>query len=358
MIKRKHLIWIVLGCFALLIRWLSSPGFIEAWYSRGLFLVVRWLIDYLLAIWIPFSMIYLFFGGLLFWGYRKWKKTSFREQSWRYWLIGGSIRILAFLGALLFFFLFLWGFNYGRTPVEDHLKLGLEPLSVEELKTMMIEEADQLAVLRTKIPEATDSALNRKNLPKDLEYNLRQDLEDWLRGHDFPVAGRARVKRIFPKGVFMRFSSSGLYFPYTGEGQVDAGLHPLQWPYVMMHEMSHAYGFGDEGSCNFLAYLAGIRSEDPMIAYAAHLALYRTVATNYLRYEPEAYVAFRAQLPLGIQADLNAINQNLQEYPDIMPRMRYVAYDAYLKAQGIQEGMQNYNRVVMLVKAWQKLERG
>lgn len=358
MVKRKHLIWISLGVVALVIRWFSSPGFIEQWYSRGVFLGIRWGIDYLLASWIPFTMIYLFFGGLLFWAYRKWKKTSFKSWTWKHWLVGGSVRVLAFLGGGLFFFLLLWGYNYGRIPVEAQLKLDLTPVEMEELRNMMIEEAEQLTEIRSQIPGITDSALTRDYLPDRLERSLRDDLEDWLAGHDFPTVGRARVKRIFPKGIFMRFSSSGLYFPYTGEGQVDAGLHPLQWPYVMMHEMSHAYGFGDEGSCNFLAYLAGTRSEDPMIAYAAHLAFYRTVATNYLRYEPEKYREFRAQLPIGIQSDLDAINQNLVDYPDIMPRIRYAAYDTYLKAQGIQEGMQNYSRVIMLVKAWRKLERG
>ena len=222
----------------------------------------------------------------------------------------------------------------------------------------MEQEADYLAEWRQQIPGITDSALNRANLPEKLEKQLRGQLESWLEKHDFPTIGRARVKRIFPKGIFLRFSSSGLYFPYTGEGQFDAGLHPLQWPFVTMHEMSHAYGFGDEGTCNFLAYLAGTTSKDPVVAYAAHLAFYRTLATNYLRYEPEAYREFRANLPMGIQSDLNAINQNLQAYPDIMPRLRYVAYDTYLRAQGIPEGMQNYNRVIMLVKAWRTVEKG
>lgn len=355
MIKNKHLAWIALGVLALVIRWLAGPQLIEQWYSRGLFLGIRWLIDYLLASWIPFCLLYLFFAGLFFWAYLKWKKTSFRQLSWQQWIIGGAVRLLAFVGALLFFFFFLWGYNYGRVPVEDQLGLELEPVSAEELRSMMEEEAASLTHWRELIPGATDSALTRKHLPAQLERRLRADLENWLADFDFPTLGRARVKRIFPKGIFMRFSSSGLYFPYSGEGQVDAGLSPLQWPYVMMHEMSHAYGFGDEGTCNFLAYLGGIRSTDPMIAYAAHMALYRTLATNYLRFEPEAYQTFRAQLPVGIQSDLNAINQNLLEYPDIMPRLRYAAYDTYLKAQGITEGMQNYNRVIMLVKAWRKL---
>lgn len=358
MVKRKHLVWISLGLLALLVRWLASPHFIEYWYSRGLFLGIRWLIDYLVASWIPFSLLYLFVAGILFWLVSKWRTTAFRSLTWKQWLIGGSTRVLAFAGGLLFFFLVLWGYNYGRLPIEEHLKLKLEPVSMEELRDLMVEEAEQLTVLRAQIPGITDSALNRTHLPDRLERNLREDLEGWLAGHGLPTVGRPRVKRIYPKGIFMHFSSSGLYFPYTGEGQVDAGLHPLQWPYVMMHEMSHAYGFGDEGSCNFLAYLAGIRSEDPVIAYSAHLAFYRTVATNYLRYEPEKYREFRAELPIGIQADLNAINANLLEYPDIMPELRYAAYNTYLKAQGIQEGMQNYSRVIMLVKAWRKLERG
>ena len=89
-----------------------------------------------------------------------------------------------------------------------------------------------------------------------------------------------------------------------------------------------------------------------MIAYAGHLEYCRTVAVNYLMLDPEGYKTFRAQLPAGIRADLDAINENLRRYPDIMPRLRYYAYDAYLKSQGIDEGILNYNRVVMLVKAW------
>lgn len=350
--KRKHLIWIALGVVALLIRWLSGDELIEQWYSRGLFLGIRWLIDYLLASWIPFSMLYLFVGGLLIWAYGKWKKISFKDQPWSQIALGTLSRILAFTGALLFFFLLLWGYNYGRVSIEEQLRLDLEPIAIDELRSMMEKEAEYMISWRQRIPGAGDSALSHRHLPDRLERRLRDDLENWLGQNNFPTLGRARVKRIFPKGIFMRFSSSGLYFPYTGEGQVDAGLHLLQWPHVMIHEMGHAYGFGDEGTCNFLAYVAGVQSDDPFIAYAVHLDFYRTLATNYLRYEPEAYQQFRAGLPAGIQADLNAINDNLRAYPDIMPRLRYAAYDTYLKAQGIKEGMQNYSRVIMLVKGW------
>ena len=107
--KKKHQIWVALGMLALLIRWLASPQVIEYAYSRGIFLVVRWIIDYLLASWVPFCLIYLFFAAILYWGYRKWKMTSFRTLTAKDWLLGGASRVLALLGALIFFFLFLMG---------------------------------------------------------------------------------------------------------------------------------------------------------------------------------------------------------------------------------------------------------
>ena len=179
-------------------------------------------------------------------------------------------------------------------------------------------------------------------------------MEQWLQENDYPVVGKVRGRELYPKGIFLRFSSSGLYFPFTAEGHVDAGVHPLQKPPIIAHEMSHGYGFGDEGTCNFTAYLTCRDAADPAIAYCGHLNYWRTLAINYLRYKPKEYRQFRSKLPVGIQNDLDAINENLDRYPDLMPKLRYYAYDSYLKAQGIDEGIKNYNRVIMLVHAWRK----
>lgn len=338
---------------AIFLRLLLTPPLIEQWYSRGLFRGLRWLIDYLLASWVPFVLIYLFFGGLVLWLVYKWRtRAPRRSVGWAERLKRLSLRLLAAFGVLIFFFLFLWGFNYGRVPIEEQLGLDPAPISVDELREMMEEEARALISLRERIPGIGDSALVREQLPVDLEAEIRRELSAWLRDNGYPTPGRPRVKPIYPRGIFLRFSSSGLYFPYTGEGSYDAGLHPLQLPHVIAHEMSHAYGFADEGTCNFLAYLAGWDAADPAIAYAIRLDFYRTLASNYLRYEQEAYRTFRAELPAGIQADLDAINENLRAYPDIMPRVRYAAYDAYLRSQGISEGIRNYSRVIMLIRAW------
>lgn len=351
--------WIGLGLAALALRYLLSgrPDIIEQYYSRMLFPGIRWLIDYLLA-WFPIPLIYLFLAALAFFLPRSilrwWRKPHL--HAWQK-ALDGLLGTGAFLGGAIFFFFMLWGYNYGRVSIEDQLGLELKPLTFSELKDEFAHETEMIKRLRKTIPGITTEPVSEDMLPDKLERLLRDELESWLGQHGFSSAGRVRGRYVLPKGIFLRFSSSGLYFPFTGEGHVDAGLHALQKPYVMAHELAHGYGFGDEGTCNFLGYLACIQSENPLIAYIGHLNYWRSLAADYVQYEPEKFREFRESLPLGIQADLDAINEVLRRYPDIMPRFRYYAYDAYLKSQGIHEGIQNYDRVTMLARAWRLSKR-
>ena len=350
---KSKLIWIGIGVLSLVLRWLGSfqPEWIERIYSRGIFIFMRGLYDLLFG-WLPFPMLYLFVPLVIIWLVKTIIKIGKSTPKWPLRIWYGAVTFVAFLSGLIFAFLLVWGYNYGKVSMEDQLGISPKPLDKNQIWEALQAETQELIALRASIPGAGEEALDQTNHPPRLERRLRQLLKSWLKENDFPSFGKARAYKIYPKGIFMHFSSSGLYFPFTGQGQVDAGLHPLQWPYVMTHEMGHAYGFGDEGTCNFLAYVACASSKDPVIAYMGRLAYWRTLATSYLRYEREAYQAFRETLPVGMQADLNAINENLRAYPDFMPKARYAAYDAYLKAQGIKEGMLNYSRVKMMEQAW------
>jgi hypothetical protein len=84
------------------------------------------------------------------------------------------------------------------------------------------------------------------------------------------------------------------------------------------------------------------------------LYFFRYVASDYRGYQPEAYKEFYKNLPEGVKNDLRAIRREMDKYPDIFPAVRDATYNAYLKAQGIEEGIKNYNRVTMLVAAWRK----
>lgn len=351
--KRKVL-WIIFGSLTLLIRSLvaNQPQFVENYYSRGLFVYFRQFWDTFFT-WVSFPLIYAFVLLFAAFWIRRFFLVSQQRHTWTNRLKYFLLDIAAFVLGGVAIFLWIWGFNYSRLSIEEQLGLKLEPVTEEELKAELEREFEALVRLRTNIKGLSDSvAFSEIHLPLDYENQIRLEVEDWLSNHNIPVDGRVRGRELYPKGIFLHFSSSGLYFPFTGEGHVDAGVHPLQKPYIIAHEMAHGYGFGDEGTCSFLGFVACIGSKQPEFAYAGHLNYYRTVAANYARADREAYRNFHSNLPLGIRLDLEAIYRQLAAYPDWMPKLRYYVYDSYLKAQGIKEGIKNYNRVLMLVKAW------
>lgn len=354
--QRRQLFWGGLGVVAIVLKWIGTrhPEWVEQYYSRGLFTALRYLIDYTVAL-MPVPVMYVLIPGLLILAVRQLRRWRRRERTWSQRLTDSLIGLIGFLGGTLFLFLFLWGFNYDRLPLEVQLSIQPKPLGLDALQKELEEETALIISWRRQVPGLTDSTtFQRAHLPDNLEHHLRQNLTDWLDQHGFPTPGRVRGRLLRPAGIFLRFSTAGLYFPFSGEGHIDSGLHPVQWPYVMTHEMAHGYGFGDEGSCNFLAYVASVEDDTPAIAYAGHLNYWRTLASQYRRYEPEAYATLRDNLPKGIQRDLDAIQAAMRKYPDLIPGLHYQMYDAYLRTQGIEEGMLNYNRVVMLVRAWRE----
>ncbi|MEM1123174.1 MAG: DUF3810 domain-containing protein [Bacteroidota bacterium] len=355
--SRKKIIWIVLGILALIIRYIASPEAIEQWYSRGLFLWIRRAFDYGIG-WFPIPLFYVFYLVLIVWAVRALIKTNWKRFfTWKgigNWLLS----VAAFTGGVLFFFFFSWGFNYGRIPLVRQIDLQAQPVELEELKAELDRVTELILTQRKTLDPTEKVAINENMLPTDLEDLCRTAVEKTLDQMDYPTVGKVRGQILFTKGILMRFSSSGVYWPFVGQGNIDGGLHPLQQPFTLCHELSHGYGITNEGVCNFLGYLAAKNSDNNFIRYSGLMCYWRYLAIAYQRFAYDDYQTFRTTLPEGFKKDLDEINESLDRYPDILPQLRYMAYDTYLKSQGISEGMKSYSSIIMLVRAWEKREKG
>lgn len=352
-LQRKN-IFILLGLVTLLLGWLMPPTFVERVYSRGLFIGVRWMFKAVDSWW-PFAAVYGLVVLLLLWVvWRLFFKKREERKTWKQRLLATTHSILALAGLIIFLFQFLWGFNYGRISLEQQMGIEPRPMTIDELRDELLRATTEVVVHRQGLKEGLDSVIAEQKIQPTPEALMRQSLKNVLKQYGYPRPTDVRARIIFPKGILLRFGTAGVYLPFTGEGHVDEGLHHLQLPFVLAHEMSHGYGHGDEGTCNFLAYLACIQSGDPYVEYIGHLYYWRYVASQYLSMAPDAYEQFRKALPAGIRADVLAINAEMDKYPDILPAVRDAAYNTYLHSQGIAEGMKNYDRVVMLVAAWRQ----
>ncbi|MBK7474743.1 MAG: DUF3810 domain-containing protein [Haliscomenobacter sp.] len=350
---------LLLGSVSVGLRWMASgnPEGVERLFSRGVFLFVRTLFDGLTSF-LPFPSVYLLLVGAAWWMYRniRKKKQPTGASGWR--LLGHwALQTGNLAGWVIAWFFWAWGYNYYRIPVEQAMGLNVIPLDKQKIAADFDQETAMLSTLRSSAFFRDTLALAREDFPGDLERQLRQSLKEVLTRYGYPGYGRVRGRLLYPAGIFLRFSTAGLYLPFTGEGHIDPGLHPVQWPYVMAHELAHGYGFGDEGTCNFWAYLACIQSGDLAIEYAGRLGYWRYLASVYRKSDPQSFQRARDKLPPGIKNDLKAISEAMNRYPDLIPVLQYRVYDAYLKSQGISEGMLNYDRVLVLTHAWREKER-
>ncbi len=347
----KKTFWICLGTLTVLLSAVMPPDFVEQYYSRGLFLYIR-KIYAAITNWSPAAFVYLLFFVLLYF-FIKWCIRFKNEKgSLGIKLIHFSSGLLAFFGAVIFFFQLLWGFNYGRVPLETQLKLEVQPLDVNDLKEELDLAIENMEVYRQQLDGVGGQSVPRSYMPENIEDTMRVLLAGNLKKFGYPIPAKVRGRLLYPKGILLRISTAGVYIPFTGEGHIDPGLHHLQLPFVMAHEMSHAYGIGGEGDCNFLAFLSCIGSKNPYLKYVGYLYYFRYVAPDFRAYRPEEYKEIWASLPEGIKNDLKAIREEMNKYPDILPAVRDAAYNTYLKAQGIDDGIKNYDRVTMLVHAW------
>ncbi len=353
-------LWIFGGAAAFgLHLWLGNDSALaEKFYARGFFIGLRWIWDYTLG-WSPVPIIYLAAAAAviaaavrilpLFNRPRAARRRSLLKSCGRFVLAAAG-----WIGALVFFFYALWGFNYNRIGLERQMGLDAAPLDIAQLAAETDWAARSAAESRGLIAGASAAAFGPGALPADLEAGLRAGLTRVLGQAGYPVPGRVRVRIFVPGGWMMRFSGSGIYIPFFGEGYAAGRILPFEMPFTMAHEMAHGYGITDEGEANFLALLACRASTDPSVRYSGFLSYWDYAAGELARSAPRRFRALWAGVPEGMKADVRAMQANWDRYRGPLEKISRKVYEKYLKTQGIGEGMKSYNRFINLAAAWRK----
>ena len=356
----KKIIWIDLGVVAHFLYFFSGRDsqIIENVYSRGIFIGLRWIWDLTMGL-LPIPLLYIFLFLLVFWMAGKIYRRITKQYNpfpsvWKNRIAYGFLNLLAAAGFIVFWFYFLWGFNYNRISLERALNLNVTPLESTALKQEAELALNMAAEARREIKGAADNALEDPLLPVKLESEIRINLTGILKQMGYPTPGRIRIRHMWPGDILMRFHVSGIYIPFFGEGYTAGKLTAMEKPFTLAHEMAHGLGFADEGSANFLAYLACESSENPMIQYSGRLAYWSYIAGEMAVLAKEEYSDLFQRMTPGMIADLNQISKNWRQYRGTLAKIGEKVNERYLQSQGVKEGLQSYNRMVVLVAAWRK----
>jgi len=336
--------------------WAGLSGQLYKVYSGFLYPLVRGSLGFI-AFRMPFPLLYVLI--IVLFGFVIFKYRLLKHM----FTVPAGIRVLYLLlycckmmVVLVSLFYITWAFNYYRPSIETELKLPASDLSIELIQnefqhvTKMLNQQRDLLSTDTNayVPSFHAGTLSDK-------LNLAQTalLSCW----NMPAYAWIRVKPLYPDGMLMRFSTAGFYMPLTGEGYIDAGLHSLQWPFTMAHEMAHVQGHTDEGTCNFIGLLTCLHSNDADIHYSGLLSYWGYLYRQLLRLDDASAKEIRMELSPAVTADFTAIRKKIMDYPDIFPRFRNLVYDTYLRSHGVQEGLQSYDGIVALMIRWRQSDR-
>lgn len=307
-------------------------------YKNGLFAFIRTSYDFLIGQWLPFPFIIiafiLIFGGLIYF-MAKQKKIVNKL----------SIGIAWILYTLCGFFIF-WGFNYNVPPVSKLINLTYQKVDSTTLYNELQTVVQNINDFRKTYQ---DDSLVLEYSGDHIEKSVRKHLSQTFHTLGIEIVGKPRVRTLRPKGVLMRWKTAGIYIPHAFEGHIDGGLLEIEHPSTIAHEMSHAYGISGEGDCNFIAYLACVSSDDPYFKYSAYLDYSLYLLRDVYRTDKKKHKEFYQKLHPGYKEDIRSIIENGKKYPDILPAVRDLMYDNYLKSQGIQDGIKNYSRIIEMV---------
>lgn len=313
-------------------------------YQDYLFAGLRWLYDFSLGF-LPFAFVYVVVIWIGYWFVKKCKELltpGHNKISLR--LKGFLTDISSGLIILVCLFYWVWGFNYYQKSLSSRLKLEEVLIDSSYIREELTHVIPRLNALRAEINPDEINTLTADSFC-NMESTLRKYQETVLPQLGWRPVGQVRVRKLSPEGFLLGWSTSGIYIPFSFEGHVDPGLHPLQYPFTLAHEMAHGYGVTNEGDCNTIALLTCLHSGQPLYQYAALLTYFR-----YLWFDPRWDEAERknisGKISPAVRDDLVAIKNQADKFPDFLPEWRDLVYESYLHWMGVDDGLDSYHSVV------------
>lgn len=352
----KNIILISLLPLGILLLYCSAffPQLVESIYSRSFNKLVIQTLSLATGI-VPVSVAE--FALALIAIYILWKLIGFiiglfKQRQGKLNLIKRLAVNLVIAASLIYFgFVLLWGLNYNRLPFAQIASLDVHPSSVDELSGLCSRLIDRANKLRNSIPESPKGVFLLKD---GCSGSLKRAYKGYINaGKTYPeLSGNYGD----PKGVtFSRFMSytgiSGIYFPFTGEANVDIDMPQSMIPCTACHEMAHQRGFAREDEANYIAYLTCSMHPDIDFQYSGTLlALIHSTNALYA-HDREKFLDLRKKYSSGVVRDLAENNEYWQQFEGSVEKVSNKINNTYLKANGQKDGVNSYGRMVDLLLA-------
>jgi len=287
--------------------------------------------------------------GNLFWALRT-LVLSLRKRNIRTFL-RGVLALASFWLWLLAGLNWLWNTSYYASTFSQRSGLSAKPYSVEELAKVTNYFAQNAARLSTQV-ERDDQG----HFAEDLEacFAAGPTVYDAIAAQ-FPCLDMESVeaKPIFFSRLQSILGFTGMYFPFTGEANVNVDAPACLVPATISHEMAHQRMVASELEANFVGITAAVTSEDVVFQYSGYLmGLIQTCNALY-PVSPDTWYAIAGRwFTPELSTDWSDNNDYWAALASPVEDTAEEVYDSFLKGNDQELGIRSYGACVDLLVAY------
>lgn len=265
----------------------------------------------------------------------------------------GLLNMLCAASILWFSFTILGGLNYYRYSFAAYSQLEIVESSIEELYALTETLALQANELRDRVPLTDEEgvfqlSMSSRALAKAANTAYRELAKD------YPILSGVygAPKSVLLSKLMSKTEITGIFVPFTMEANVNVDVPDYTIPSTMLHELAHLRGFMREDEANFLAYMAGMKSDNIELRYSSTMLALVISGNALYKQSPDLYFQIRALYSQGVLNDIYANSSYWQQYEDTaIATMSNRINDSYLKANAQADGVKSYGRMLDLLLA-------
>lgn len=240
-------------------------------------------------------------------------------------------------------FLFMWGLNYQRLPIEERMNLEQRAEGREETINVgrrIVEGINRNFTTRDAASATgiSQMAVSQPVMFKSIEtaFQLETMLGKASQG------GFSDPKPLLFSGAAAWLDIRGVYVPFTGEAAYNEKLMDCDLPFQVAHIKAHQRGFAREDEANFIAFVVCIKSNEPYVRYSGYLHGLKVL--DFLeKSDVNDVAALKALIVPGAMADINArATFGARSKSPILSGVSDGAINVYLRANRIRGGLKNF----------------
>ncbi len=262
-------------------------------------------------------------------------------------LAARGLLLVSVLLLLLSGYCWLWGMDYNGQSFAQKSGLEPQPVTADEVRLVAEYFLGEANALSAAVPR---DAAGRCAADVGAVLGAYGDLYEGLEG-EFPMLqGSSRRPKAMAASRFMSvLGFTGVYFPFTGESNINVDAPVSLLPLTVAHELAHQRGVYAENECNFLGVAACTQSADPVYRYAGYFGGLIYLMNQLYRLDTGAWTQLRARFSPQLEADWQQNNAYWRSFEGKTEEAAGRVYDRYLKANGQELGILSYDACVELI---------